>query len=119
MPSHYPDRCTLLREPGCPRAILEGKRDDSLNPGTPADALRRVDPDDRTPTWPTARTCVQKGYSVGGVSQFKLQVDHRQGHPSCVIAGQPGPASTGPEPWIDVADGRWHEPGVPPHHATG
>ena len=31
---------------------------------------------------------MQKGYSVGGVSQFKLQVDHRQGHPSCVIASQ-------------------------------
>ena len=30
----YPDRCTLAREVDCPRAILEGLRDDNLNPGT-------------------------------------------------------------------------------------
>ena len=29
----YPDRCTLPRERDCPRAILEGYRDDNLNPG--------------------------------------------------------------------------------------
>ncbi|MEU4243882.1 LamG domain-containing protein [Actinoplanes sp. NPDC026619] len=50
---------------------------------------------------------LQKGYSVGGVSQFKLQVDHRRGHPSCVIVGRLGGIYRA-EPWLDVADGRWH-----------
>jgi hypothetical protein len=52
---------------------------------------------------------VQKGFSTGG-GQFKLQVDGKEGLPSCVLAGaqQGGPlyvaisAST-------VADGRWHQ----------
>jgi hypothetical protein len=51
---------------------------------------------------------VQKGYSVGGGSQFKLQVDHWLGHPSCVITGQSGGIYRA-EPWIDVADGIWHD----------
>jgi hypothetical protein len=51
---------------------------------------------------------LQKGYSVGGVSQFKLQVDHRLGHPSCVITGRTGGIYRA-EPWLDVADGRWHD----------
>ncbi len=50
---------------------------------------------------------VQKGYSVGGVSEFKLQVDHLLGHPSCVIAGYHRRIYLA-EPVIDVADGRWH-----------
>ena len=50
---------------------------------------------------------LQKGYSVGGGSQYKLQVDHLLGHPSCVIAGQRHRIYRA-EPWIDVADGRWH-----------
>jgi hypothetical protein len=51
---------------------------------------------------------MQKGYSVGGVSQFKLQVDHRQGHPSCVTAGNHARIYRA-EPSLDVADGMWHD----------
>lgn len=102
----YPNRCTLARERDCPRAILEGDRDDSLNPGrrplrygasvlmTPADLS-------------DGANVVQKGYSVGGGSQYKLQVDHLRGHPSCVIAGQQQRIYRA-EPWIDIADGHWH-----------
>jgi hypothetical protein len=50
---------------------------------------------------------LQKGYPVGGLSQFKLQVDHRQGHPSCVIAGRSRIYRA--EPRISVADGEWHD----------
>jgi hypothetical protein len=50
---------------------------------------------------------VQKGYSVGGMGQFKLQVDHRLGHPSCVLANGQRRIFRA-EPWLDVADGRWH-----------
>lgn len=103
----YPDRCTLPKEKDCPRAILEGLRDDSLNPGRRAlrfGASIRMTHDDLA----DGANVVQKGYSVGGVSQYKLQVDHRQGHPSCVIAGQRARIYRA-ESWIDVADGSWHQ----------
>jgi hypothetical protein len=102
----YPRRCRLARERDCPRAILQGFRDDSLNPGTrPMEygasvLMNRTDLAD-------GANVVQKGYSVGGGSQYKLQVDHLLGHPSCVIAGQRHWIYRA-EPWIDVADGRWH-----------
>jgi hypothetical protein len=102
----YPDRCRLTRERDCPRAILEGYRDDSLNPGTrplqygASVLMTHADLAD-------GANVLQKGYSVGGVTQFKLQVDHRMGHPSCVITGN-GRRIYRAEPWLDVADGRWH-----------
>lgn len=101
----YPARCTLAREGQCPRAILEGNREDALNPGTrpmrygASIKMTHRDLDD-------GANVFQKGYSVGGVSQFKLQVDHRQGHPSCVIASQNRIFRA--EPLLDVADGHWH-----------
>jgi hypothetical protein len=103
----YPDRCALPREGDCPRAILEGFRDDELNPGRrrlrygASILMTHADLAD-------GANVLQKGYSVGGVSQFKLQVDHRQGHPSCVIAGQRARIYRA-EPLIDVADGTWHD----------
>ena len=102
----YPQRCRLPQELTCPRAILEGTRDDRLNPGTRPMAygasvlMTHADLAD-------GANVFQKGYSVGGKSQFKLQVDHRLGHPSCVIAGQ-GRRIYRAEPALDVADGRWH-----------
>jgi hypothetical protein len=102
----YPQRCTLGHDRKCPRAILEGIRDDSLNPGTrpltygASVLMTQADLAD-------GANVFQKGYSVGGVSQFKLQVDHRLGHPSCVIAGQSRHIYRA-EPELDVADGTWH-----------
>jgi hypothetical protein len=101
----YPSRCTLPRERQCPRAILEGTRDDTLNPGMrpmqygASIMMTHADLSD-------GANVFQKGYSVGGVSQFKLQVDHRQGHPSCVIASHNRIYRA--EPFLDVADGLWH-----------
>jgi len=103
----YPQRCTLVHERDCPRAILEGWRDDALNPGTrrlqygASVMMTHADLSD-------GANVVQKGYSVGGVSQFKLQVDHRQGHPSCVITGNRSRIYRA-EPQLDVADGTWHD----------
>jgi hypothetical protein len=103
----YPRRCRMARERDCPRAILQGFRDDGLNPGTrplrygASVLMDRADLAD-------GANVVQKGYSVGGGSQYKLQVDHLLGHPSCVIAGQRHWIYRA-EPWIDVADGRWHD----------
>ncbi|MCA2212803.1 LamG-like jellyroll fold domain-containing protein [Jidongwangia harbinensis] len=101
----FPERCTLPRERDCPRAILEGSRDDALNPGTRPlryGASVRMTREDLA----DGANVVQKGYSVGGVSQFKLQVDHRQGHPSCVLAGHSRIYRA--EPALDIADGTWH-----------
>ncbi|WP_236717911.1 LamG-like jellyroll fold domain-containing protein [Actinoplanes sp. TFC3] len=102
----YPARCTEVPEPECPRAILEGVRDDNLNPGLrplqygASILMNHSDLAD-------GANVVQKGFSVGGGSQFKLQVDHEQGHPSCVIVGHSHIYRA--EPAIDVADGVWHE----------
>jgi hypothetical protein len=103
----YPQRCTLVREKECPRAILEGIRDDSLNPGTRSmtyGASVMMNHSDLA----DGANVFQKGYSVGGVSQFKLQVDHLLGHPSCVITGSKAHIYRA-EPWVDVADGTWHD----------
>ena len=102
----FPARCAFARESDCPRAILEGQRDDALNPGRRAVQygasirLTHADLGD-------GANVVQKGYSVGGVSQFKMQVDHRKGHPSCVIASRSRIYRA--EPTLDVADGSWHD----------
>jgi hypothetical protein len=100
----FPPRCRL-DEQRCPRAILEGLRIDAFNPGTrplsygASVLMTREDLGD-------GANVMQKGYSVGGVSQFKLQVDHLAGHPSCVIAG---PAKIyKAESDLDIADGTWH-----------
>lgn len=101
----YPDRCRLSRESQCPRAILEGTRDDRLNPGTrplrygASVLMNRGDLAD-------GANVFQKGFSVGGGSQFKVQVDHELGHPSCVVAG--ADAIYRAEARMNVADGQWH-----------
>jgi hypothetical protein len=101
----YPTRCTTSPEDRCPRAILEGSREDALNPGTrpmqygASIMMTHKDLAD-------GANVVQKGFSVGGVTQFKLQVDHQQGHPSCVLAGRSQIYRA--ESRLDVADGRWH-----------
>jgi hypothetical protein len=52
---------------------------------------------------------VQKGFSVGGGSQWKLQVDGNNGHPSCVVVGEG--ETTIHEVYADVtiADSAWHD----------
>ena len=101
----YPQRCKLAKEKDCPRAILEGTRDDQLNPGRrplqygASVLMTHADLAD-------GANVLQKGYSVGGASQFKLQVDHLDGYPSCVIAGE---RIYRAEPHLDVADGKWHD----------
>jgi hypothetical protein len=100
----FPPRCTV-DESLCPRAILEGVRVDALNPGTRplqygASVLMTHD------DLGDGANVMQKGYSVGGVTQFKLQVDHLEGHPSCVIASKNKIFKV--ESKIDVADGAWH-----------
>jgi concanavalin A-like lectin/glucanase superfamily protein len=102
----YPARCHLPSEQDCPRAILEGVRDDRLNPGT---RFLQYGASVRMTTADLAdgANVVQKGYSVGGVTQYKLQIDHYLGRPSCVLVGKSRTISRA-EPTRNVADGRWH-----------
>jgi hypothetical protein len=104
MAMRFPTRCTLEEEI-CPRAILEGARVDALNPGTrPLEygASVLMTHDDLA----DGANVMQKGYSVGGITQFKLQVDHLEGRPSCVIASKQKIFKV--QPKVDVADGVWH-----------
>jgi hypothetical protein len=100
----FPPRCTTPAKT-CPRAILQGIRDDSLNPGLRPLRYGASVLMTRTDTADGANV-VQKGYSLGGITQYKLQVDHAAGTPSCVIAS----ASTiyRAESHVTVADGSWH-----------
>ncbi len=109
----FPKRCTATPST-CPRAILQGARDDSLNPGTrplqygAAVLMTRADTAD-------GANVLQKGYSVGGSTQYKLQVDHAAGRPSCVVASKT--AIYRVQSPYTVADGRWH--GLACHRAGG
>lgn len=100
--ARFPPRCEAA---GCPRVILEGLPAPELNPGTRGmrfGASVLMTPADTG----DGANVVQKGFSTGGVTQFKLQVDGREGQPSCVVASKTTIYLTIAP--MTVADGRWH-----------
>jgi Concanavalin A-like lectin/glucanases superfamily len=101
----FPRRCTAGPS-ACPRAILQGERVDALNPGT---RPLRFGASVRMTSADTAdgANVVQKGYSVGGYTQFKLQVDGKAGRPSCVIASATRIYRIVAA--VSVADGHWRD----------
>ncbi|GAA0808490.1 LamG domain-containing protein [Spirilliplanes yamanashiensis] len=100
----FPPRCRVAAST-CPRVILQGSRDDSLNPYTRPLRYGAAVLMTRNDTASGANV-LQKGYSVGGASQYKLQVDHLAGKPSCVVASRTTIYRA--ESRYTVADGRWH-----------
>jgi Concanavalin A-like lectin/glucanases superfamily len=92
----------------CPRVILEGDPAPWLNPGS-ADvawgAQVMLDPANTA----DGENVVQKGFSTQG-TQYKLQVDHFGGLPSCVVSGLVfGNNRIYVAEWRrTVADGAWH-----------
>lgn len=100
----FPNRCTAAPA-ACPRAILETGRIDQLNPGRRA---LRFGATVRMASSGTAvgANVVQKGFSVGGGTQYKLQVDGLAGQPGCVLVGTATIYRIVAP--VDVADGRWH-----------
>ncbi|MDQ7910280.1 LamG-like jellyroll fold domain-containing protein [Phytohabitans sp. ZYX-F-186] len=100
--ARFPPRCT---EGDCPRVILEGTPAPELNPGTrgvrfgASVLMTAADTGD-------GANVVQKGFSTGGVTQLKLQVDGRAGQPSCVVASKTTIYRAVAR--VNVADGRWH-----------
>lgn len=101
----FPPKCTAAAD-SCPRAILQGARADELNPGTRpvrfGASVRMTSADTSS-----GANVVQKGYSVGGSTQFKLQVDGSAGRPSCVLASSTKIYRTVAS--VGVANGSWHD----------
>ncbi|MEJ3742480.1 LamG-like jellyroll fold domain-containing protein [Actinomycetes bacterium KLBMP 9797] len=100
--ARYPARCAGA---GCPRGILESDAVAALNPGTRAvryGASVLMAPADTG----DGANVLQKGFSTGGVTQFKLQVDGAAGRPSCVVASKTDIYRVIAP--VTVADGRWH-----------
>jgi hypothetical protein len=101
----FPARCHAAAPEQCPRAILESTRRDLFNPGTRPIRFGAKVLMTSADTGPGANV-IQKGFSVGGGSQYKLQVDGRFARPSCVLAdGRAIYRLVGP---ASIADGRWH-----------
>lgn len=104
----FPSRCDEGEETDCPRAILEVADAPELNPqqrdfSWGAQVLLR---DDQTSK---GSNVVQKGFSTGGRSQWKLQVDGQAGRPSCVIVGADDTEVYLVAAPAGVADGEWHD----------
>lgn len=104
----FPAPCPPSPDSACPKAVIEVDDDPALDPG-PEDyewgASVLLDADETS----KGSNIVQKGFSVGGGSQWKLQVDGDNGHPSCVVVGEG--ESTIHDVYADVtiADGAWHD----------
>ncbi|WP_157411591.1 LamG-like jellyroll fold domain-containing protein [Actinoplanes rectilineatus] len=99
----FPDPCTT--EP-CPRLVLRAPAKDKLNPGRQNlrfGAMVRLPPRNTS----NGQNILQKGYSAEG-SQYKLQVDGRAGHPSCVLVGDADRRVRIAVADLGVADGGWH-----------
>lgn len=102
----YPPRCATPSSPRCPRAILEGATE--LNPGTRPiryGASVLIGPTETA----AGSNVLQKGYSVGGTTQFKLQIDGAAGRPSCVLASTTRVYRVTAA--VGVADRKWHRLG--------
>lgn len=103
----YPPPCLGPPEM-CPRVLLQSDPAPWLNPDQRDvlwGALVMVEPGRTT----DGENVVQKGFSTAG-TQFKLQVDHYGGLPSCVVAGTvSGVNRIYVAQWKrTVADGLWH-----------
>lgn len=101
----FPEPCEGWHQ--CPHAVLRSSPNaNHLNPGN---QRIRFGVTMRMTAEETAEgsNLLQKGYSLTG-NQYKLQVDGKEGKPSCVLVGSSGPI------WyalsrVSVADGTWHK----------
>lgn len=103
----FPEPCQAA-DGSCPKAVVELVDDDALVPGTRDfryGATVLIAPDETS----DGANVWQKGFANGGGSQWKLQVDGRQGYPSCVLVGTEEGESFKVVGSQSVADGRWHE----------
>ena len=99
----FPARCTGRT---CPTAVLQSRPSADLNPGTRPLTFGATIRLARSQTT-DGQNVVQKGYSATS-SQYKLQVDGREGRPSCVLVGGRKRGIKLVRSTISVADGTWH-----------
>lgn len=100
----FPPPCT---GDGCPRLVLQTAGEAGLNPGSRPfsyGASVRLESNHTT----DGQNIVQKGYSGAG-GQYKLQIDHTSGKPSCVMTGDGSVTVRLAKSAITAADGDWHE----------
>ena len=91
-----------------PREIIEAYPNTSLSPGRDDfiwGASLRLKHDETT----NGSNIIQKGFSLGGGSQWKLQVDGAQGHPSCVLVGMNETQIHEVLADKTIADDTWHD----------
>ena len=99
----FPAKCTGRK---CPTAVLQTRHSADLNPGSRAltyGATVRLAGSQTS----KGQNVVQKGYSATS-SQYKLQIDGREGNPSCVLVDVKKRRIIQARSTISVADGAWH-----------
>jgi hypothetical protein len=102
----FPPPCTGKVANACPRVALRSPSSADLNPGAANIAYGATLELGATQT-SRGQNVVQKGYSATS-SQYKLQVDGRAGHPSCVVVDDRQPGIQLVRSDVTVADGNWH-----------
>lgn len=104
----FPAPCASAQAKTCPKEIIEVYPETSLAPGMDdfewgaSLRLTRAETTDGS-------NILQKGFSVGGGSQWKLQVDGNQGHPSCVLVGMNDTQIYEVYAEVTIANGTWHD----------
>lgn len=104
----FPTPCGSKVEGECPKAVIEVPDSPLLNPGAApfgwgANVLLT-----KTET-STGSNIMQKGFAVGGQSQWKLQVDNKAGYPSCLVVGTKPAEKFEALSDTSVADSKWHK----------
>ena len=102
----FPPPCSGKVVNPCPRVALRSPSSADLNPGAANIAYGATLELGATQT-SKGQNVVQKGYSTTS-SQYKLQVDGKAGHPSCVVVDNRQSAIQLVRSDVTVADGGWH-----------
>jgi hypothetical protein len=104
----FPPPCPPAVEKTCPKEIIEVYPDTSLAPGRDKfewGASVRLKQNQTA----KGSNIVQKGFSLGGGSQWKLQVDGEKGHPSCVLVGLDDTEIHEVFADVSISDGAWYD----------
>lgn len=102
----FPEACSDDPD-SCGRAIIEvpgGAGLDLIDEDFRLGATLRMSPDQVS----KGANVVQRGFSLGGEGQWKLQVDGREGLPSCVLVGSGDTTIHMATSDRGVADDEWH-----------
>jgi hypothetical protein len=103
---YFPAPCRGKTVKDCAHVALWSPSSADLNPGT-ADISYGASVELTAGRTSKGQNIVQKGYSATS-SQYKLQVDGKRGHPSCVVVDDKKPGIQFVRSTVTVADGRWH-----------